>query len=170
MAKKSVKSQSGIGGFPMTNDDLVLLDNKSDKEIPNELLELQQRVPLYISALQGKAKPEINLSETSTKNSWSIPLEKNFAIGRVGMEVGELPRPKASRGKDITLKPNIPSWSGTTFHPKLSGSRTIRSFRNVKGKRITPHYIFGSDDRQVYYPKWISMALHWKGFCVDKSE
>ncbi len=56
MAKKNVKSQSGIGRFPMTNDDLVLLDNKSDKEIPNELLELQQRAPIYISALQSKPK------------------------------------------------------------------------------------------------------------------
>ena len=162
MAKKRVLSQSGTSGSPMTNDDLVLLDNKSDKELPNELVELQQRVPLYISALHGKSKPEINLSETSTKNIWSLPLEKNFAIGRLGMEAGELPRPKISKGKEIILKPNIPSWSGVTFHPKLSGNRTVRSFRNVKGKRVTPHYIFGPDDRQVYYPS----GYPWR--CIGK--
>jgi V8-like Glu-specific endopeptidase len=167
MKEKSEKTkQDRIPDFPMTVDDLVVLDNIPDSREPDELVALRERSPQYISALRSSTKPELALEKVKGRNIWELQMGREFVLGQVGENAEALPRPKTVT--DVSsFEPNQPAWSGVTYHPKLSAARPIRPFRRVKGQRTRPDgYIFGPDDRQVYYPNsypWrcIGLVLAW---------
>jgi len=151
---------------PLTVDNLVALDNRADAEEPAQLLEMRQSGAQYISALTGRAKPDIQLKKLAGHDVWGFRLGKDFVLGQIGEKAEALPRPKETTTDLQTFEPSCPKWSGVTYHPKISNPRPIRPFRRVKGQRVIPHYVFGSDNRQVYYPSgypWrcIGLVLAW---------
>lgn len=152
---------------PMMVDNLVALDNTPDDEEPAQLSEMRLAAPLYVSALRSRAKPEMQFKKLARRDVWELRLGEDLVVGQIGETEDPLPRPKATTTESETFEPLCPSWSGITYHPKLSASPPRRRFRRVKGQRVVPDgYIFGPDDRQVYYPSgypWrcIGLVLAW---------
>ncbi|MFQ5605010.1 MAG: trypsin-like serine peptidase [bacterium] len=163
MVPKYKDNQHKILEAPMTNEDLVQLDNKLDQADSPELLELRRNAALYITALSDELDADdFKMTKIGKKGMWSFQLGSNFTVGQLGDEIEELPRSDDLVFEAENLDPHIPSWSGIAYHPKISGPREVRSMRRVRGSRVTPHYIFGPDDRQVYYPS----AYPWR--CVGR--
>jgi V8-like Glu-specific endopeptidase len=158
--KKGKEAGQNVTDIPMTIDDFVSLENKADSDEPTELLDLRQHVTQYFSALKTEVRSDPKLSKLSdnklskvSDRVWAVELGKDFVLGRIGEKFEALPRPKATKDSKTESKPNLPNWRGINYHPKLSGPRVMRTFRRAKGKRVIPHgYIFGPDDRQIYYP------------------
>lgn len=152
-----------ISSLPLTVDEFIHLENKPDGDEPAELLDLRRRAPQYISALQPGVRLSTDLLKTSgEQNTWKLELGREFVLGQIGTKIEEHPRSELTVLKEEVISPEIPKWSGITYQPKISGSPTVRSLRRVKGKRVRPDYIFGADDRQVYYPT----GYPWR--CIGK--
>jgi hypothetical protein len=153
---------------PMNIDEFVVLDNKMDGDEPAALVELRHRSPLYITALKPESKADVRLTkradipQDSNRGVWELDMGQDFILGQLGEDGEAIARPKAAEREKKSVDPRIPDWSGIAYHPKLSESRFITPFRGAKGKRTIPHYIFGPDDRQVYYPD----SYPWR--CIGK--
>lgn len=173
--KATASKKSKASEAPMTTDDLVELDNQGDQEEPAELAALRYNAPLYISALpesgakgavKTTAKPQLTAMKSAGGADWVISQGANLAVGQLGEKGVAAPsarQAKAAAGAEDSLEPHIPSWSGVTYHPKLGGPRVAPSFRRISGKRVIPDgYVFGPDDRVVYYPN----SYPWR--CIGK--
>ena len=158
--------RSELPEAPAIVDDLVALDNTPDGDEPVQLLETREAAPLYLSALSARAKPELRLQKLTGRDVWELRPGKELVIGQIGETADPLLRPRATTAEPETFEPLRPTWSGINYHPKVSATHPRRRFRRVKGQRVVPHYIFGPDDRQVYYPSgypWrcIGLVLAW---------
>ena len=166
IAKEGIMDRADIPEAPMIIDNLVQMDNKPDEDEPEQLLEERHGGRLFLSALSSRAKLDMQPRKLAGQDVWELRLGNDFVVGHVGETVDPLPRPKTTTDGPEIFEPFRPKWSGITYHPKLSTSRPRRPFRRVKGQPVIPHYIFGPDDRQVYYPSgypWrcIGLVLAW---------
>jgi len=163
MARQTKSARQRSPQVPWTGDKYASMDNTPDKEEPKELEELRIRSPIYLTAIKRGIVPKV---ETIDKEgTWVLELGDQLMMGRPGQDAKMLPRATVKRGAVAEIKPGIPSWRGITYHPKIVGPRDKELLARVSGKKIVPHgYIFGSDDRQVYYPS----GYPW--CCVGKVE
>lgn len=149
--------------MPWNVDKLVSEDNKPDRDEPKELKELKIRSPQYLTALKRGVKPKIEQLDDS--GTWMLELGNEFIMGRPGREMKMLPRAEVEKDTYVEIKPGIPQWSGITYHPKVAAPRDQQLLKRVDGSKVNPHgYIFGPDDRQVYYPS----GYPWR--CIGKVE
>lgn len=119
-----------------------------DRDAP-ELLELQRAPATYISALGGRGEPRLAKVDQRT---WQLEAPGSVAIGRIGHDLAQIDTPERTDEELPVIEAARPKWGGITFHPKLSVAERVISVRRRKGQRVIPHYIFGPDDRQVFYP------------------
>ncbi|MDY6857193.1 MAG: hypothetical protein SWO11_21330 [Thermodesulfobacteriota bacterium] len=138
--------------LPWNVDRFVSEDNTPDRDEPKDLEELRVRSPRYITALKdGAANPR--LEQLDKEGTWMLELGDDFMMGRSGREMKMLPRAEVERETYAEIKPGIPKWSGITYHTKVSSPQEKQLLTRISGKKVIPHgYIFGDDDRQVYYP------------------
>jgi hypothetical protein len=148
--------------IPWNLDRFTQAENTPDRAEPKELEELRIRSPRYLTALKSGAKPR--LERLDDEGTWVLELGDEFMMGRPGREMKMLPRAEVEKDSMEEIEPGIPEWSGMTYHAKVTGPREHRSLRRISGKKITPHYVFGADNRQVYYPS----GYPWR--CVGKVE
>lgn len=153
-------SKKNVQNNPLSVDSFIQFENKLDGKLPTELINLQKRTTCYISALK-KTKSKIQLKNLS-KDVWNLELGNNFILGRLGKQSKELPHSKRAKYSSKKIRPKLPKWSGITYNPKISAPRPIHTLRRVNGKKVIPHKVFGSDDRQVYVPT----GYPWR--CVGK--
>lgn len=126
-----------------------MLDNIPENRDAGELAELQEASPTLITAL-GDYEPHL---ERVADGTWQLSGPDKFAIGRIGEAVERVgpPSPKDEPLPDVD--PLQPKWGGITYHPKLSVAERHIEVRRRKGEVIYPHgFVFGADDRQVFYP------------------
>lgn len=157
MARPNKQDRLEAEAAPMTIEEFVHLDNQADREIPDELQRLQKHIPRYISTIKSGQRPNLRLEQVSgdRRNNWKLNMEEEFVLGRIGEEREAIKPPSEEErtiNEAVTLEPHKPDWSGIAYHPKIAGSGVPSVTRRTKGKKITPHYIFGNEDRQVYYP------------------
>ncbi|BET69463.1 hypothetical protein ASA1KI_43810 [Opitutales bacterium ASA1] len=134
----------------MTSDHLIALDNKPDGREPADLVELRNEGPL-ISSLDERVKPNPEVRKIESRNAWRLGLSRDFVVGQLGERADAVAKPAAS-AQSIDLEPGLPDWSGINYHPKIGSAPARRTFRRANGARVDPDYVFGSDDRQIYYP------------------
>lgn len=146
---------------PLVSDRLVKFDNKPDEGESDTIIELNKNSTCIITT-SLEVKPEIEFKQLLRKNMWEAHVSDEFVLGQIGEKTNSLKRDSAQKDKKIELNPHIPNWSGVSYHPKLADVRNIHSIKKRKNKVITPHYIFGNDDRQIYYPD----SYPWR--CVGK--
>jgi V8-like Glu-specific endopeptidase len=151
-----------MANSPMTADDLITLENKADGEQPFELIELQRSNSLYLSTLKKQAEPKLELTKIAERNLWQLMLGEDVVMGEFGETEDLINRDEGIEFDQKIFEAKLPDWSGITYHPKIAGLPTAKSFRRNKGKKVTPHYVFGADDRQIYYPN----SYPWR--CVGK--
>lgn len=163
MAKKIKPDKKKSAELPWNVDRFVSEDNTPDRDEPQDLEELRLRSPMYITALKDGAKPM--LEQLDKEGTWLLELGDDFMMGRPGRAVKMLPRAEVEKKTYAEIKPGIPKWSGITYHTKVSSPREKQLLTRISGKKVTAHgYIFGADDRQVYYPS----GYPWR--CVGRVE
>jgi V8-like Glu-specific endopeptidase len=163
MVDKAKSDGSERTDLPWNIDRFVSTDNTPDEEEPAELKELRIRSPRYITALKKGITPK--LEKVGKDGTWVLELGDELMMGRPGHEMKMLPKADVKKGARAEIKPGIPKWSGMTYHTRVSAPREKRLLTRISGKKVTPHgYIFGADDRQVYYPS----GYPWR--CVGKVE
>jgi V8-like Glu-specific endopeptidase len=126
--------------------------------MPNDMARRFAERRLYISSADAKTELAAYLKRHDDfAGSWVIDLPSKSTVGLLGRTAERLDltsAPKSLLGK-THLDAFRPPWADQIFHPKLSGapdsSKTV--LRTIKGSKFRPTYgVFGSDDRQVYYP------------------
>lgn len=161
--KKEAKSDGNkTPALPWNVDKFVSKDNMPDMDEPKELKELRLRSPRYITALKEGVKPR--LEQLDKDGTWMLELGNDLMMGRPGRKMKMLPKAEVKKETYTEINPGIPTWRGITYHPKMSSPRKEQLLVRIGGKKVIPHYIFGSDDRQVYYPS----GYPW--CCVGKVE
>ncbi len=162
MAKKIKSDEKKKVEVPWNVDRFISEDNTLDRDEPRELEELRIRSPRYITALKKGAKPKIE--QIDKDGTWMLELGDEFMMGRPGRKMKMLQKAKVEKETYAEIKPGIPEWSGITYHAKVSSPRERKLLTRISGKKVIPHYIFGTDDREVYYPS----GYPWR--CVGKVE
>jgi V8-like Glu-specific endopeptidase len=147
---------------PITADDLIILDNKSDGEQPFDLVDLKRRNSLFLSNIERDSEPKLELIKIAERNLWQMELGEGVVLGEFGQTEDLIDPDESIELKEKVLDAKLPDWSGISYHPKIADLPFRKSFRRNKGKQVTPHYVFGKDDRQIYYPD----SYPWR--CVGK--
>ena len=153
MAKKVVGTRpKPLEPVPMKNDDFIQLDNRVTSErIPEELVSEHVRIPIYVK--DGKFEPKIVKSKNEG-GGWEIelPLESSLVSAGQLLERVSVQEIQHGLSEKVDTEPNMPKWVDYTPHNKISSASMDMMYR-INGKPIVPHYgVFGTDDRQVYYP------------------
>ncbi len=137
---------------PMSADELVHLDNVPDKKMPDSVRKLVETRREYLSAEKGRAEPDLKLKKERGQQSWSFDIPDGFFQGRIGKSGKELPTVRPKTERIVTVKPMRPNWSGISYHPKLTSAAQPAYPRKDKRKQRVPEKVFGSDQRQIFYP------------------
>lgn len=155
--------------MPMLPDDFLKLENKkADKKIPEELQDhFQQKLYLQI----GNQKPEALAKSSLSSDAMELIIPQGTSLGLRGHKSGRLSIEevrKAGPGK-ANLDGLHTDWIDFAPHAKLA-PMPKKILRRRDGTIIEPHYgVFGTDDRQAYYPSgypWtcIGKIYAWNDF------
>lgn len=153
------KTDQGRDDAPLTPSQLVFRDNIFAAEpMPDDVARRLARKRLYLSSAEAGADPATQLKRyPDLAGFWEIDLPPTGAVGLPGRTAERMDPasiPKHPLGK-THLAAFRPPWADHVFHPKLSGLPDAQRalLRTIKGARFRPAYgVFGSDDRQAYYP------------------
>lgn len=157
MEKKSQPNKSKTAP-PLTPDQFLKLDNVvSHKEPPKELFSLKSSNSITISGAARDVKLETLLHKLTLGKAmaaWNIKSGQKIIRGLPGMETGRLSRVevKKAKGSGEQVKGHRPEWGDLIYHPKMSPGIIRPTLRRINGNRVRPHYVFGNDVRQPFYP------------------
>jgi V8-like Glu-specific endopeptidase len=150
---------------PMTLEELARLPHVPDGEPPPELGVTRT----FLSAAHGSGRrealkisgtaPEVHLHPVKSApngrvTGWEVPADTfTYGLNVARADVAPLPHRKADAPQE--LEAFVPKWSGIDYLPRLADPvhpQTVRTLRRRNGKRVRPEYVFGVDNRVVYYP------------------
>ncbi|MDQ2753032.1 MAG: S1 family peptidase, partial [Bacteroidota bacterium] len=139
-------------------DKVVQMDNIiKGMNRPKELLSLKSSNSITIRDEDDNLKI-FDLSNTRPMHDDEASALKNntrnIIYGLPGKESGKLSTHDVQKAKksDGTTKAHNPTWSDIIYSPKISAGVIVPSLRRLNGRRVKPHYVFGNDDRQTFYP------------------
>lgn len=150
---------------PMTLEELSRLPNVPDGEPP---IELSMTRTSLSAAHNGGRREALKLSGTAPEvrlqpvksvpngrvTGWEVPADAfPYGLNVVRAEVAPMPHRKADAPQE--LEAFVPKWSGIDYLPRLAepvNPQTWHTLRRRNGKRVRPEYVFGVDNRVVYYP------------------
>jgi V8-like Glu-specific endopeptidase len=172
--RKDLEQTSGPP--PLGPDEFVRLENKpATQRMPKELAtEVETRRVSIVSADQT-FEPKHARKTRDGATAWEIELPKGTRLGLPGQRAGRMSPEEVARGIKGDLKaknladPFKPEWVDFTPHPKIATDRRPL-LRRIDGRPVEPMYgVFGSDDRQVYFPSgypWacVGKILVWNDF------
>ena len=173
-AKAGARSTGGTSrrGYPSTPDEFLTLENtRAEKSIPAELAAAaaSQRVSIHVPKTQFEPR---GLTESrEAPNTWELDLPPGAGLVMPGQRAGRMSVQEVARGIKGSSDSEAfqPQWVDYTPHPKVV-ARSQPLLRRVDGRLIEPHYgVFGTDDRQVFYPSgypWtcIGRIFVWNDF------
>lgn len=164
-SKKRAKSSP-----PLTPYQVLELDNIiKNRRPPKELQSLKSAHSFTLPEQKRDFQLERVIHKVSLKNgmgAWRIDAKQKVIHG---LPIQEIIRQKpGTEVQSPTLPlppPEPPEWADLIYHPKIL-PKTMRShIRRKNGKRLNPHgFIFGSDDRQTFFPS----GYPWH--CIGKLE
>jgi V8-like Glu-specific endopeptidase len=133
----------------MVADEFIHLDNGLERLDEKALQELSPRRIQITAALRSDRKAaELRRADD---RRWELELPADAIIGRPGEDADAVSVPtRATRA--AALEPLLPANDAVVYHPKLGTASVHEPLRRRKGQIITPHYVFGGDDRQVFWP------------------
>ena len=157
---------------PSTPDEFLKLENaRAEKSIPSELAAAAatQHVSIHVPKLQVEPR---GLSESrEAPYTWELDLPPGAGLVMPGQRAGRMSVQEVARGAKASIGTDAfqPQWLDYTPHPKVV-AKSQPLLRRVDGRLIEPHYgVFGTDDRQVFYPSgypWtcIGRIFVWNDF------
>jgi len=154
---------------PITAEALLALDNAPAKRKPppHVVKQLGAR-RLYLSSGDGVEGIERAVQDADRHaDSILLSLSASVAIGLPGrtLEVFNRNELETAVG-DVRHAPGfMPEWAELVYHPKVAARPARKRMHRFDGSRVTPvnqEFIYGTDDRHVYYPQ----GYPWQ--CVGK--
>lgn len=156
---------------PITSDEYLNLDNVTAKNrMPKELASAakMRRVSVYLS---GKEKTVKMIKSRGVPGTLEFDLPEGSGLVQPGRRSKQLSVTQVRRAikKNSNTNPFRPTWVDYTPHPKIS-TATRPLIRRGDGRWVESHYgVFGTDDRQVYYPSgypWtcVGKVFVWNDF------
>lgn len=163
-------SQASPSDDPLTPDQLLMCDNVIRNQPPPEALKslISPRSLTFLG--ENKHRPELKFERVDAASGFTslrVEDDREIVYGIPGAAAERHSFEDIQRGAgNASTAPHRPDWADLVYHPKMAGNRTIESLRRINGHEVIPHYVFGSDDRQVYYPRgypWhcIGKVLVW---------
>lgn len=143
---------------PLTINELLKMENVIKQKKPPETLRSLKSTNGF-SAIGAKSdfKPEsiaekIDIGKEAS--GWSLGGQHKIARGLIGKESGRvsLAEVKKTKGAGGIAAASHPEWSDIVYHPRVSAGVVRPSLRSLKGKVVLPHYVFGNDARQPFFP------------------
>jgi V8-like Glu-specific endopeptidase len=160
MAEQEQTSGRGKGPTPpLAVADIVARDNEpASKSPPKETAERLATRTVYLSGVGAAEDARKTLQAYEPQEGTvSLSLAQSAFVGlsgRTGQRVRatELSVPPGAGHQGDASKPD---WASLVYHPKLGARPPAKTMRRFDGRRVTPvnqSFIYGTDQRQVYYP------------------
>lgn len=142
---------------PLLPDQLAAMQNiPAQGRVPQALYELIS--PRALATVAAEQAERIGSLERIRVGNERVALSLPTSVSLVrGLPGGELRRSSRSEIESMvaatdSLDGMRPDWAPVHFHPNSATARRQPILRRYKGSRVMPHYVFGNDDRQPYYP------------------
>jgi V8-like Glu-specific endopeptidase len=144
---------------PAGPDEFLELDNTPrTKAMPKKLASEVQHRRVSIYAPDKEFDLASSIPARRTKGRWEIELPERSALVTPGETYGRMSPAKVTKeiAPDLLeadgLEPSRPDWVDYEPHAKLASDSKPLMHR-IDGRQFEPHYgVFGSDNRQVFYP------------------
>ncbi len=143
---------------PWAPDQLLRMENiVSHKNVPKELQSLKSSSSLTVRGSSTKLKLQSarhKFDLRSGMTAWDIRGTQSIIRGLPGKEAGRLSRAEVRgvKGSGGPVKGHRPGWCDLIYHPKMAPELIRPIMRRINGNRVCPHYVFGNDDRQTFFP------------------
>lgn len=153
---------------PITAEALLALDNVPAKRTPPPHVAHQLATRLLYLSGGGEGIERAVEDADHRANGVSLSLPASVAIGLPGraLEVFSREALEAVVGEVHHAPGFMPEWAELVYHPKIAAKPARKRMRTFDGRRVTPlqnqEFIYGSDDRHVYYPQ----GYPWQ--CIGK--
>jgi V8-like Glu-specific endopeptidase len=134
----------------MVSDEFIQLDNGQER-IDRKALEAMAPRRVVISGDFGGEKRQ-ELRQVKGQRVWEIDLPEDAVVGRPGEQAEAVEVPSRAARGESDLDAFLPSNDGVIYHPKVASAEIHEPLRRRGGQIVTPHYVFGADDRQVFFP------------------
>ncbi len=160
MAEKTVRTRKRSHKLserrpPLSPAEYLTLDNAPATQcVPEELARANSRRRVMIHAPGKDLDPSKLVRSRELPSAYELELPADAALGLPGRKGGRASMAEITRGikASVHTEPFRPAWVNYTPHPKVAAS-SRPLLRRVDGRPIVPAYgVFGTDDRQVYYP------------------
>jgi V8-like Glu-specific endopeptidase len=157
---------------PLTIDEVVALDNiPAEAEPSQDVVDALSSRVVHFSA-RGRDLEELRRAlyqHPDEEGVVSLRLPESTFIGLAGRNGERVDAATLTRADEAstTGQPSKPPWAPRVFHPKLSARPLTKTLRRADGSRVTPlnqSFIYGPDDRHVFYPS----GYPWQ--CIGKVE
>jgi V8-like Glu-specific endopeptidase len=157
---------------PMTIEEIVARDNEpASAPVPSATAARLSTRKVFFTAARGAASRIQKAIRAAKTDEGSVAISLPAAVspglpGNHGSRVDlrslyQLPGGEKDGG------PSKPDWVPLVYHPKLGARPQRKPLRRFDGRRVVPvneSFIYGSDDRRVYYPQ----GYPWH--CIGKVE
>jgi V8-like Glu-specific endopeptidase len=143
---------------PVLPEQVIQWDNVlKGRNPPKELGTLKSSNSLVISRPSGDFKPGNALQKIDIGkkvSAWNFRPGLGVIPGLPSTTEGGLSRtePGSLKPAGDHLNAYCPDWADRIFHPKLSPRNLPTPMRRRDGRRVRPHFIFGPDSRQPFFP------------------
>lgn len=152
---------------PLSADELLALDNlAAQREAPPHVVQQLNTRLLQLSGSGEKIEGAVWDADRHA-DSFSLALPGSVKVGLPGrtLEVFDLDSVRKSAGDALHVEGYHPEWADLVYHPKVAARPRRKGLRTFDGRRVTPlnqEFIYGPDDRQLYYPS----GYPWQ--CIGK--
>jgi hypothetical protein len=142
---------------PLLPDELAARDDiAATEELPDELARQFATPNLVISSPTGKLDVADQFARIGgIEGAWEMRAPEGAILGIPGRSGERLhsEEVRASVPHGNTTSAHRPPWVSQVFSPRPSIRPVRPVLKTPKGRRVEPFYgVYGSDDRQVYYP------------------
>jgi len=159
---------------PLSPDEYLSLNNEpASQGMPKELAaEVKTQLVTIYAPGQGVDPKNFHKSKDEA-NAWHLKLPRGAGLGLPGRALRRMSPTEVTSGikkePSVLGEPFKPAWMDYTPHPKMATDSRVL-MKRLNGRLVEPHYgVFGSDDRQVYYPSgypWVCVGrvFVWNDF------
>jgi V8-like Glu-specific endopeptidase len=155
------QTTGGAGGPapPLAISEIVAHDNEpASTDPPKETAERLSTRTVHLSGVGSVEETQKAVrAYESQDGAVSLSLPPSAFVGLPGRTGERVHATKLSvpPGKGHLGEASKPGWAPLVYHPKLGARPPAKTMRRFDGRRVTPlnqSFVYGTDQRQVYYP------------------
>jgi len=123
------------------------------EKVPPEVATYLNEQRLHVGGVPGNINMP-SLLQKGEREGWQMHLPPGALLGQAGISGKRLERHEHRFVDHPQTEPMRPPWVGQSFQPRPASTMVAHgAMQRHNGKTIEPYYgVYGSDDRQVYYP------------------